>query len=338
MTPDVLLAGVLCVALVVYAITGGADFGGGVWELFASGPRARQQREAISVAVAPIWEANHVWLILAVVILFVGFPQAFAAISIALHIPITLLLMGIVLRGAAFVFRSYDVGAGAAARSQRWSAVFAIASTVSPVMLGVCAGAVASGDLTIDPATGQVQTDFLSAWLAPFPWLVGAMTLCLFAFLAATYLCVEHAGEELGEDFRRRALVSGVLLAPLALGALALSPTGAPALYEGLLASPWAISFHVFTGLLAVGALALLWRRVWRPARVLAAAQAACIVTGWGLSQFPLMIPPDLTIRAAAGPENVLEGVLWALAIGGLPLLAAFWWLFRVFKGEGAQA
>jgi len=270
------------------------------------------------------------------VILFVGFPQAFAAISIALHIPITLLLMGIVLRGAAFVFRSYDVGEGSAGRSRRWSAVFAVASTVSPLMLGVCAGGVASGELKIDSATGQVQTDFISAWLAPFPLVVGAMTLCLFAFLAAVYLCVELEQGALAEDFRKRALISGAALAPCALGALALSPTGAPALYRGLLASSWALSFHVVTALLAVGSLALLWRRAYRPARLLAAAQAASIVAGWGVSQFPLIVPPDLTIAMASGPQNVVRAVLWTLAIGALPLAAAFWWLYRVFKGGSA--
>ena len=145
MTPELLLAGVLVAALVLYVLTGGADFGGGVWELLAFGERKAEQRKVLSAAIAPIWEANHVWLILAVVVLFAGFPQAFAAVSTALHIPIALLLIGVVLRGAAFVFRSYDTGPGHAERSRFWSRVFAVSSTVTPVMIGVCAAAVVTG-------------------------------------------------------------------------------------------------------------------------------------------------------------------------------------------------
>jgi len=101
---DILGAAMLA-ALVFYVLLGGADFGGGIWDLLASGPRAREQRAAIEHAIGPIWEANHVWLILVIVVLFTGFPPAFAAISIALFVPLVLLLVGIVLRGAAFTFR-----------------------------------------------------------------------------------------------------------------------------------------------------------------------------------------------------------------------------------------
>src|SRR5687768_10037530 len=99
---DVALAAVLLAALVLYALSGGADFGGGVWDLLARGPRAAAQREQIAHAIGPIWEANHVWLILVVVVLFAAFPPAFAAIATVLHVPLTLMLIGIVLRGSAF--------------------------------------------------------------------------------------------------------------------------------------------------------------------------------------------------------------------------------------------
>src|SRR5688500_9634404 len=110
MTLELLVAATIWLALVVYALSGGADFGGGVWDLFSAGPRAAAQRALIANAVAPIWEANHVWLIVAVVMLFVAFPTAFAAMSIALHVPLTLMLLGIVFRGTAFVFRSQEAG------------------------------------------------------------------------------------------------------------------------------------------------------------------------------------------------------------------------------------
>ncbi len=331
LSPAGLLGLVLVAALALYTLTGGADFGGGVWELLASGPRKNKQRDAISTAIAPIWEANHVWLILAVVVLFAGFPPAFAAITTALHVPLVLLLMGIVLRGAAFTFRSYDTGPGQAERSARWSLVFAISSTVSPIMLGVCAGAVASGQLTIDAATGRVQTDFISAWLAPFPFAVGLMTLLLFAFLAAVYLCVEHRGTALADDFRTRALASGVLLAPAAGLAWNLSATGAPAIRAGLAESTWALPFHIGTGVFAMGALVLLVRRAYRKARLAAAAQAVCIVVGWALSQFPYVVVPDLTLTAAAAPDNVIVTMLVILAVGAIPLALAFRYLYAIF-------
>src|ERR1044071_7345089 len=127
-------------SLVLCALLGGADYGGGVWDLFAFGRRAREQRALIADAISPVWEANHVWLILVIVVLFTAFPPAFAAIATALHIPITLLLIGIVLRGTAFTFRTYDVQRDDVQR--RWSLVFSIASIITPKLLGTILGAI----------------------------------------------------------------------------------------------------------------------------------------------------------------------------------------------------
>src|SRR5260370_28075567 len=136
---ELIVAGFMFVALIFYAVSGGADFGGGMWDLLATGPRADAQRNAIDKAIAPIWEANHVWLILVIVILFTGFPRAFAAMMTALNIPFTLMLIGIVLRGSAFTFRKYDV------KSQdvqhRWSTLFGAAGFFPPLIPGVAFGA-----------------------------------------------------------------------------------------------------------------------------------------------------------------------------------------------------
>src|SRR5918999_2169128 len=137
------LAALLAASLNAYVLFGGADFGGGVWDLLASGPRKRRQREVIAHAIGPIWEANHVWLILAIVLTFTCFPPVFARLGIVLHIPLTLMLVGIVLRGSAFTFRTYDSEHDAAQR--RWGRIFASASVITPVLLGVSIGAVASG-------------------------------------------------------------------------------------------------------------------------------------------------------------------------------------------------
>src|SRR5262249_22244600 len=206
MTYATLVAVALVASLVIYALGGGADFGGGVWDLLAAGPRAGRQRETIAHAIGPIWEANHVWLILAIVLLFTCFPAAFAAIGTALHIPITVLLVGIVLRGSAFTFRSYGLEPGHV--QDRWGRVFACASLVSAIMLGVTLGAIPSGTLGMDPASGQVRTDFISSWCASFPFAVGFLALALFAYLAAAYLTLETEDDDLRDDFRKRALIA----------------------------------------------------------------------------------------------------------------------------------
>ncbi|HEX8539603.1 MAG TPA: cytochrome d ubiquinol oxidase subunit II, partial [Cystobacter sp.] len=206
MPTELLLGGVLVAALILYALFGGADFGGGVWDLLASGPRQARQRELIARALGPVWEVNHVWLILAVVILFSAFPRAFAALSVALHVPLTLLLLGIIFRGTAFTFRTYDARGDAVQR--RWGLVFSMASVLSPALLGMCVGAVVSGDIRVQGLT--VVSGFFSAWLSPFALAVGALALCLFAFLAAVYLTAETREPGLQEDFRKRALGAGV--------------------------------------------------------------------------------------------------------------------------------
>src|SRR5438046_9396661 len=223
---ETIIAGVMIAALIIYALLGGADYGGGLWDLFSSGKREMAQRALIAEAIAPVWEANHVWLILVLVVLFTAFPPAFAAISIALHIPLTLLLIGVVLRGTTFTFRAYDVRRDDVQR--RWSLLFSIASIITPLLLGIVLGAIASG--TIRVAHGVVVSGFLKSWLAPFPFVVGFFALSLFAFLAAVYLTVEASQHELQEDFRMRALIAGFAVGILALIVFLLARTGAPPL------------------------------------------------------------------------------------------------------------
>lgn len=332
---ETLAAGAMVVSLVFYALLGGADYGGGVWDLFARGPRAARQRELIADAIGPVWEANHVWLILVVVILFTAFPPAFAAVATALHVPITVLLIGIVLRGAAFTFRTYDARRDEVQR--RWGLVFSGASAATPVLLGVVVGAVSSGMIRFE---GDVLTSgFVGSWLAPFPVAVGLFALALFAFLAAVYLTVEAAGErELQEDFRRRALVAGAAVGALALAVYLLSKRGAPEVYAGVGASAWSWPLHLATAACASGALYALWARRYAAARLCAAAQAALIICGWALAQYPYLVAPDITIAQAAAPPVTIRLLLWALVGGALVLFPSFYYLFRVFKGGTAFA
>lgn len=317
------LAATILVSLTAYALLGGADFGGGVWDLVASGPRKEQQRRLVAQAIAPVWEANHVWLILAVVLLFTCFPAAFARLAIALHVPLTLMLIGIVLRGSTFMFQSYGGGG---------RRVFAYASLLTPVLLGVSVGAIASGATGV-PAGGTFVEGYVRPWLTPFAFAIGLFALACFAFLAAVYLTVEARDGQLQEDFRRRALVAGIIVAANAAIGLLLSPQ-APMVQRGLLATRWAALLHLLTGVAALLAFGALWRRRYRVARVAAAAQVALILWGWGLSQYPYLLPPDLTIADAAAPRVTLELALIALIAGAIVLFPSLFYLFKVFKAR----
>ena len=327
---ETIIAGVMVASLILYALLGGADYGGGVWDLFAVGPRAPEQRGLIAKAISPVWEANHVWLILVIVILFTAFPPAFAVIATALHIPITLLLIGIVLRGTAFTFRTYDSQRDDVQR--RWSLVFSIASIITPVLLGTTLGAIASGTIRVE--NGYVTSGFFSSWLAPFPLAVGFFALALFAFLAAVYLTVEAEGRALQEDFRKRALLSGVVVGLLALTVFVLAGTGAPTVRAGISRTSWALGLHIFTAICALGAFYTLLTRRYKAARIFTAAQVTLILLGWAFAQFPHLVEPDLTITSAAAPQITLELLLAALAAGAVLLFPSYYYLIRVFKAE----
>jgi cytochrome d ubiquinol oxidase subunit II len=333
------LAAILALSLNAYVLLGGADFGGGVWDLLATGPRRTRQREVIAHAIGPIWEANHVWLILAIVLAFTCFSPVFARIMTVLHIPVSLMLIGVVLRGSAFTFRTYDDEHDAA--QLRWGRIFSSASVVTPLLLGVCIGAVASGRV-VAPSRGGFAERFVEPWLTPFAFGVGLLTLALFAFLAAVFLTMETRDRELVEDFRRRALGSGVAVFGASALVLLLAFDEAPLMRRGLMTSSWALPLHLATGVSAVAVFAALWSRRYPAARVLVGLQVSFIFWGWVVSQYPYLVPPDLTIAAAAAPEITLRLTLWALGLGALVLAPSLIYLFRVFKrgpadGMGAE-
>jgi cytochrome d ubiquinol oxidase subunit II len=332
-----LVAGVMIVALTAYALMGGADFGGGVWDLLATGPRRDAQRSLIAAAIGPIWEANHVWLIIVVVMLFTGFPDAFATLGIVLHVPLTLMLAGIVLRGSAFVFRSYGREHGA---QRRWGRVFAISSIVTPVLLGIVIGAIASGDVGRAaqriPVNGVASTAsfaelYVTPWLAPFPIAVGAMALTLFAFLAAVYLILATDDEFLRDDFRARALAGATAVFAAAFVALLVAHREAPTMARGLMESTRAQVFQGVTGVAATTAIWALWTRRYQVARVAAATQVTLVLWGWAFVQFPLLIPPRGTIAGLAAPVVTLRLLLLALLCGSVILVPSLVYLFRTF-------
>ncbi|HTI43629.1 MAG TPA: cytochrome d ubiquinol oxidase subunit II [Vicinamibacterales bacterium] len=311
-----IIAGVIAISLNAYALTGGADFGGGVWDLLATGPRRDRQRELIAESIAPIWEANHVWLIVVIVVLFTAFPAAFGMLGIVLHIPITVLLIGIMMRGSAFVFRSY----GPQGRGRNvWGTTFAIASVVTPFFLGIVIGAVVSGRVA-EAATRLGSTTFVDvfirSWADTIPVAVGVFALVLFAFLAATYLTVEAEDDALREDFRKRALVA----------AAAVIVSGA------VVDIPVVLIVQAAATMAAAIAFGALWVRRYRVARVAAAAEVSFVLWGWLFAQYPYVIPPALTIREAAAPAVTLRLLAIGLAAGAVVLLPSLHYMLRVFK------
>jgi cytochrome d ubiquinol oxidase subunit II len=318
-------------SLTFYALLGGADYGGGVWDLLARGPSAPRQRATIARAIGPVWEANHVWLIIAVVVLFTGFPLAFARLSTFLSVPLTLVLLGIVLRGSAFVFRSY--GPDDPRFAHFWGTVFAVASAATPLFLGVVVGAITEGRLP-GAAHGAFVDLYLRPWATPFSISVGLFALALFAYLAAVYLTLEARAPDERAAFRLRALASGVAVGATAATSLALAPAW---LRSELMRSAWAIPLQIATGATAIAALVLLARRQFRSARLTAAVQVTLILWGWGLAQYPLVIRPDLTLADAAAPENVRVLLLQALGVGGVVLFPSLFYLFGVFGPRGAR-
>jgi cytochrome d ubiquinol oxidase subunit II len=327
------VAGILWLALTAYAVLAGADFGGGVWDLFASGPRAHEQRTAVAEAMGPVWEANHVWLIFMITGLFTAFPVTFGVLALALYIPFTIAMVGIVLRGASFAFRAH--GADAVGPASKWGVIFGVASVVTPFFLGTAAAAVASG--SIHAPGGRLASGYLDGWTTPLAVVIGLFALSICAYLAATYLMVENENRPaLLTDFRRRAIAAALVSGVLALLAVAISFFDGSRLLESLTGR----GLPLFVLALLNGPLALwaVWRSRPRLARVAVIGQVVLVLWAWAIGQWPYLVPPDLTISATAAPAATLTGMLVVITVGGLLLLPSLWLLFRVFKARNPQA
>ena len=329
MSLEATILGIIGLGLTLYVLLAGADFGGGVWDLLASGERAQQQRALISAAIGPVWEANHVWLIFVLTGLLSAFPTVFADLSVALYLPFSLALIGIVLRGSAFAFRSHAEPDSAWQR--RWTRVFGIASLVTPFVLGAAAGSIASGRIRV--ANDEVQAGLLSSWTSPLSLFAGLFALTICAYLAATYLTVEavQRGEDaLERDFRGRALVAGAVAGVLAAVGLVLVHSEAPVLWEGMRDA--GLLFAALSAIAGAGSLLFVWSRRYRLARAGAVVAVASVLFGWGVAQWPYLIVPDVTVTAAAAPDATLRVVVVGFAIGGAVLAPSLFLLFRIFK------
>jgi cytochrome bd ubiquinol oxidase subunit II len=314
MTLAGLLAVVMLVALVAYAVLAGADFGAGIWDLLSVGPRRHLHRRALSAAIGPVWEANHVWLIFLIVLLFTCFPAAYVRASVELFWPLHFVLLGIVLRGVAFVFRAYGTERGSVRAV--WGRIFGASSAVTPMLLGMSLGAIS--------AEGQ-------EWLDRFPLAVGSLALLICAYLAAVYLAWETEDAQVKEDFRRRAIACWLVAGIVSLLTLLLTRDDAPRLWSGL--TSWPAGLFVMSGtLLAPLSLVTLYRRRFSRARWLGAAQVVALLLGWGVAQWPYLIYPDVTVTTAAAPSSTLALTAATLPLGVAALVPSLWFLFGVFK------
>ncbi len=308
---------VLWIGVIFYAVFGGADFGAGFWDLVAGGEaRGRRPRALIDSALAPVWEANHVWLIFCLVVLWTGFPSAFSSLTSTLFIPLTIAMFGIVLRGASFAFLRVSTRLG---ERRTFGAIFAVSSLVTPFFLGTVAGGIASGRVPLGNARGSVD-----AWVNPTSMLGGVLAVATCAYLAAVFLVAEaqHRGAaDLVQYFRVRALGAGAVAGAVALAGIAVLEDDAGHLFDGLTSE--GLPLVIISAICGVGALVALVRRAVTPARVLAAGAVAAVVGGWGAAQYPNLLGTHLKLDVAAAPDSTLTAILVVAAVAVAACLPA---------------
>jgi cytochrome d ubiquinol oxidase subunit II len=335
MTIALLALSLIWLGFIAYVVLGGADFGAGVWDLLATGPTAQRQHQFITKILGPVWEANHVWLIFLLVGLMNVFPSVFATFMSALFVPLTLALFGIVLRGAGFIFRAYAVQANAWT-THFWSRIFSTSSLLTPFFLGVSAAAVAGGRVRISNTT---PSDLLSSWTTPFALTVGVMAVLQCATLAAVYLTAEahaHQEKDFVASYRLKALVSSTLTSVLGVISIALSASEAPALWHGLFSQ--ALPFVGGTILMGFLVLMALLVKRYRLASLFVILETGLMLISWGVSQYPYLIPPSLTIEQAANEPQVIAVLLVVMVVGMLLVLPALFYLFKVFKWSSSTS
>jgi cytochrome d ubiquinol oxidase subunit II len=314
------------IGLALYTVLAGADFGAGAWQLTAGrGREAARIREHAHRSMAPVWEANHVWLIFVLTVVWTAYPTAFGSIASTLSVPLFIAAIGIILRGAAYALRS---GGETRTELRAIDAVFALSSILTPFALGAAVGGIASRRVPVGNAAG----DLFSSWLNPTSALVGVLAVLTAAYLAAVYLSADAVRvnePRLARQFQLRALSAGLVAGAIALGGLAVLHSDAPALYRGLVHGD-GLAGLIVSILAGVCALALVWRGRFELARYTAALAVAAVIAGWALAQRPTFLP-GLTIAQAAAPHDTLVLVVAVVLAGGAILLPSLVVLFRLF-------
>jgi cytochrome bd ubiquinol oxidase subunit II len=316
------------VGLAFYTVLAGADFGAGWWQLTAgNGPDADSIRDHAHRAMGPVWEANHVWLIFVLTVVWTAYPVAFGSIASTLSIPLFIAAVGIIFRGTAYALRA---GASTARELRAIDTVFALSSILTPFALGAAVGGIASLRVPVGNAAG----DQFSSWLNPTSLLIGVLAVVTAAYLAAVFLCADAArlgDTTLEHRFRTRALAAGLVSGAIALGGLAVLRSDAHLVYHRL------VEGRGLIGLLASIAagsatLALVWRKRYEASRYTAALAVAAIIAGWALAQSPIFLE-GLTVREAAAGRNTLVAVVVAVVAGAAILFPSLALLFRLVLG-----
>lgn len=322
---------ILGASFVLYTILGGADFGAGIIETLAG----KKGEHTISKALAPVWEANHVWLILAVVILFTGFPTVYASLSLVLHIPLMLVLVGIIFRGTAFTFRHYDVKQDHT--HKYYTLLFKVSSFIAPFFLGVTLGAMILGRITFDQSVGFYEM-FVSPWLNVFCFVMGLFAVTLFGYISGVFLVGETKNDR---ERRSYAMFSRQLMVFTMIFGLLVFLT---AEIEGhQLFKEFSDSYvSVLTLLLATLLCPVIWLLLYRKAnktlylRVAVGIQVTAILIGWFYIQYPVLIQvregEDYTFFNTQAPVATIEQLLIALVVGLVLVVPGFLYLFKVFK------
>ncbi len=322
----------LCLAILLYFLLGGADFGAGIIELFTSKKNRSKTRNTMYQAIGPVWEANHMWLIIAIVILFVGFPLIYTTMSVHLHIPLAIMLIGIIARGTAFVFRHYD-----AVKDNMqgvYNKVFVYSSFITPLFLGIIAGSVLSGQ--IDLNANNFADAYIFSWLNWFSISVGLFTTALCGFLAAIYLIGECKTEEDKKRFIKKAEYMNI--AAVVFGAMVFFS----AAMEKVPLMNWVVYNKV--GLTAVSlaslSLVLLWYLLLKGKtkilRLLAGFQVTMILVAISYAHFPNFIRLKggevISLYTTIGPDKTIQSLGWALVLGSLLILPFLGYLFYKFQ------
>jgi cytochrome d ubiquinol oxidase subunit II len=311
-----------------YVLFGGADFGAGFWDLFAGrASNGAAQRHRIEESIGPVWEANHVWLIFALVVVWTGFPEVFAAIASTLYIPMTAAAFGIILRGSAFAFRKTVTERGL---TRLFGAAFQLSSMLTPFFLGTVAGAIASGRVPLGTARGDV----LTSWLNPTSALGGVLAVEVCAYLAAVYLTADarrNHEEDVASAFRARGLLMGAVTGATALGGIAVLHSDAPTLFNGLTAAR-GLGLIVTTAVFGVLSLALLVTRRYVAVRITAALAVVAVLWGWAVAQYPDVLVGTINVTSAAAPHDTLVALVASLSAGMVLLLPSLVLLFRLFQ------
>ncbi len=317
-------AGILWIGATLYAVFGGADFGGGFWDLIAGDEKKGERpRALIQRSLTPVWEANHVWLIFILVVLWTAFPEAFGAVMSTLYVPLALAAVGIVLRGAGFAFRK-SIRSFQARRAM--GAAFAASSVLTPFFMGTVVGAIASGNV---PAGGN--GDAFSSWIEPLPLLTGALFVAAGAYLAAVFLVSDARrakAADLEDYFAHRALAAAVVAGALAVAGLFALHADASYVYDGLTSD--GLPLVILSAVCGLAVFALLLRGARRGLRPLAAGAVVAVIWGWGVAQFPYLLPTSLKITESAAPHQTLAAVIVvfiAAAVLVLPALGLLYWL-----------